>query len=165
MHLETYYTDKGMICSSLVECLLMVQQVIRSILQWGSIELFLILTSVPQLVCAILIHIKILIGKNSPCSGDRGFPLYNYMNGPLQYASCHITKNKMSVSLNKTFPSFLHYTDTDILNKKIYLVFSYGFKRNNTYITTWLKVMINATWCYQLGLIPVYLCMKQTLND
>ena len=51
-------------------------------------------------VCEMM-HIKealLLIGKSSPCSGGSGFP-------PL--LSFAVIKNVFSVSLNKTFPSFL----------------------------------------------------------
>ena len=56
---------------SVVEHLLMVQWVVRSIPHGGHIELF----HVPASWCNnYLVHIKdplLLIGKSSPCSGDR----------------------------------------------------------------------------------------------
>ena len=92
----------GSRCSSVVERLIMVQWVIRSIPHGGPIELFP--ASAPQLVnkgygmcylvCGML-HTKeplLLIGKSSPCGMSR-FPLL--LNGPLPYVWRHITVNKM----------------------------------------------------------------------
>ena len=87
---------------------------------WGGpIELFLVPASAPRLVyqrpcmcypvCGIM-HIKeplLLIGKSSPCCGS-GFPL---SLSEWSFTICLMPYNRkynvLSVSLNKTFPSFV----------------------------------------------------------
>ena len=88
---------------------LMVRWVVRSILNGGPIELFLVPASAPRLVyqtgmcypvCG-MVHIKeplLLIGKSSLCGGS-GFPF--------SLSEWSLTIMLLSVSLNETFPSFL----------------------------------------------------------
>ena len=99
----------------MVEHLVTVWWVVRSILHHGPTELFLFPTSVLQLchpVCG-MVHIKeplLLHGKSSPCCGSR-FPL---SLSELSYTICPMLynhkQNVLSASLNKGFPSFTRYT-------------------------------------------------------
>ena len=83
MYIVQYnHNNRGARCSSTVDHLLVEQRIIRSILHGGTIKLFLIPISTPQLVQQShvydMVHIKeplLLFKKNSLCSGGSGFHL------------------------------------------------------------------------------------------
>ena len=103
-------------------------------------------------VCGMM-YIKeplLLIRKSSPC-GSSGFPLC--LRGHLPHVWCHITiKKVLSVSLNKTFPSFLPIPYIILVNSYHLTCPSSYSKIDSNYIRTYpiLKQIIddNITVCF-----------------